>query len=193
MFKKFSASIDQFIQKPLALKVLESANKIFSKLPRSPKIIGKILIFLAPWMALISGVLGIVAGPLASILSLLSFVTLQPLIIIDYVSISIIMIINTFIMFKAFKPLRDKDMRGWIYLFWSNMLWLVSGIIDTLLGKQGLLSLVISNLIGFYLLFEMKKAMADSRSVQKSPVQESQTNNSQPKVDPFVNTVNRQN
>lgn len=163
MFKKFSASIDQFIQQPAMLRLLETINKLFDKLPRLPRVIGKVLVFLAPWLALISGVLGLLAGPLASLLGLLSLITLKPMIILDYVSVSIIMIINTFLMFKAFKPLKAKDMRGWIYLFWSNILWLISGVIDTLLGKQDILPLVISNLIGFYLLFEMKKTMADQK------------------------------
>lgn len=165
MIKKTSKKIDNYLSQDKLVNVIRKFDNVFSKFPKLPNFLPKFLVAISPWLALISGILGLVAGPLMAILSLLSLITLSPLIILSYVSSALIMILNTFLMFKAFKPLKTKSLQGWIYLFWSEMLWLVNGLIETLTGEQRFFMLLISNLIGFYLLFEMKRIMNEKNSV----------------------------
>ncbi len=157
--KKLSQKIDQFFSSNKMMQVLKIFAAVFSKLPHLPTIIGNFLITLSPWLALLSGLIGLVAGPLMALLGLLSLVTLKPLIILSYVGSALIMLLNTMLMFKAFKPLKQRDLRGWVYLFWSNILWLINGLLELLTGEQTLITLLISNLISFYLLFEMKEVL----------------------------------
>jgi hypothetical protein len=159
MFKRFSRSLDRFLSQDYMVKIIQVFDNLFSKLPNLPDVIPNFFVTISPWLALLSGVVGIVAGPLMALLGLLSLVTLNPLIIISYVSSAAIMIVNTFLMFKAFKPLRARSLKGWLYLFWSELLWLINGVVESLNGEQVWWVLLLSNLIGFYLLFEMKRVM----------------------------------
>lgn len=168
MFKKTSHNIDQLLSQDWLIKIIQVFDNLFGRLPRLPKIIPNFFVKISPWVALLNGIVGIVAGPVMTLLGLLALVTLQPLIIISYVTSAVIMIFNTFLMFKAFKPLKKRDLRGWIYLFWSNILWLIDSLIDVItgIGEYNLVVLVVSNLIGLYILFEMKRVMVEGGRVE---------------------------
>jgi hypothetical protein len=157
MLKKISAKIDHLLSKDIMVTIIKKFDLVFVKLPNLPDFIPNFFLIILPWIALFSGILGIIAGPLMALLGLLSLVTLKPLIILTYVSSALIMLVNTLLMFKAFKPLKKKSLQGWIYLFWSEILWLINGLLETLTGEQIWWVLLISNLIGFYLLFEVKR------------------------------------
>ncbi len=157
MFKKISNQIDHYLSQEELVAIIKKFDQVFSKLPNLPDFLPKFLLTISPWLALISGIVGIIAGPIMALLGLLSLVTLSPFIILSYISSALIMILNTFLMFKAFKPLKKKSLQGWLYVFWSEILWLINGAIEILGGEQQLIPLVISTLIGFYLLFEMKR------------------------------------
>lgn len=168
MFKKFSTKIDHYLSQNKLVTYIKNFDRLFSKLPNLPDFLPKFLLTISPWLALISGILGIIAGPIMALLGLLSLVTLKPLIILSYISSAVIMILNTFLMFKAFKPLKHKSLQGWIYIFWSEILWLINGLIETLTGEQIWWVLLISNFIGFYLLFEMKRIINQKQSNKKA-------------------------
>ncbi|MEA2056630.1 MAG: hypothetical protein U9O78_02885 [Patescibacteria group bacterium] len=167
MFKKISNKIDHSLSQDKLIIIIKKFDEFFSKLPNLPDFLPKFFLTISPWLALASGIIGILAGPLMAILGLLSLVTLSPLIILSYISSAFIMILNTFLMFKAFKPLKKKSLQGWIYIFWSEILWLINGVIETLSGEQTWWVLLVSNLIGFYLLFEMKRIINQEETKNK--------------------------
>ncbi len=161
---KISAKIDQLIQHPKAMKILAGFDKVFSQAPHLPMGLVNFLVAIIPWLAGLSAIIGLLAGPLSGLIGLLSFLTLRPLVILSYVVSALAMILNTFLMFKAFKPLKTKNIRGWIYLFWSSFLWLIEGMVNVVVSQQGLISLVIAYVINFYLLFEIKRGMVKEES-----------------------------
>lgn len=156
---KISAKLDQFIQSNKAMKILLWFDKLFTNTPHLPMGLVNFLVAIVPWLAGLSAIIGLIAGPISAILGLLSFLTLRPIVILSYVVSALAMILNTFLMFMAFKPLKNKELRGWIYLFWSSFLWLIEGALNTVITQQSLVSLLIAYVINFYLLFEIKRGM----------------------------------
>ena len=127
----------------------------FMKLPRLPKGGRDVLAKLAPWFALIFGVLGVLAG--LGGLGILTF--LSPMMLIgsglsgttsSLLSVAVALVASA-LMLAAFPGLKKMKMQGWNLLFWSEVVSVVSSVV-----ALSLVGAVVGGAIGFYLLYQIK-------------------------------------
>lgn len=147
-----------------SMNALESwMAPLFEKLPHLPEGGRKFLVMIAPWYALIFGILGLTAllglisllGMGAAIGSLGSFG-------MGYgVGDSLVMLLfgiaSAILLLMAFKGLKAGQKGGWNYLFYAEVVSVAGSIVAVVMtGGYGILGTVIGALIGFYLIFEVR-------------------------------------
>lgn len=146
-------NMDQYI------KMLE---EWFGKLPALPANVREILVKIAPWIALIFGVLGVLAGvgALLALLGVTAFVgSMAPMAmapelglfaVLGIVSV-VLGLVSSVLMLMAYPGLKAHRLAGWRYLFYSEVASLAGALV-----ALNLIGLVVGALIGFYLLFQIK-------------------------------------
>jgi hypothetical protein len=137
------------------------ANKVqepFKSLPHLPKGLVEFFVKIAPWLALLGAVLGLISAPLVAFVGgLATLFTLSPLYLVGTVLGALLILLNSVILFMAFKPLKEREMKGWMLLFWSHMIGIAEGLLGLLNNQSGsFISTVLGIVIGLYFLFEMK-------------------------------------
>ena len=127
----------------------------FMKLPSLPKGGRDVLVMVAPWFALIFGILGV----LASLGGLGILSVLSPMMLLgaglssttgSLLSVAIALV-SSVLMLVAFPGLKSRKMQGWNLLFWSEVVAFVSSLV-----AFAFVSGVIGALIGFYLLYQIR-------------------------------------
>ena len=147
-----------------AMGFIDQVGDVFKGLPHLPASIVEILVKIAPWLALLGGILGLIAGPLIGVLgSLGSLMTLSPYFMFVTIVTTVVTIANSVLLLMAFSPLRTKMMRGWVFLFWAEMLSAVDIVLSLLQGQTGsIVGGVIGLAIGLYILFEIRSSYKGS-------------------------------
>jgi len=133
-------------QKQDYIKILED---FFKKLPNLPANAREVLVSVAPWIAIIFGILGVITG--------LGAVGVSPLALFGGLSSSVTVlimgvatIVASVLMLMAFPKLTKKAYKGWELLFWSEVVNTVAAVMVLSVGS------ILGVLIGFYLLFQIK-------------------------------------
>ncbi len=127
----------------------------FAKLPPLPANVKEVLVKVAPWLALVFGVLGVLASVAATGL----MAALSPVMVLGGgvgvatggVVGALLAVVGSVLMLVSFPGLRDRKMAGWKLAFWSEAVGVVSSVI-----ALNLIGALISALVGFYLLFQIK-------------------------------------
>ena len=122
----------------------------FKKAPMLPKGGREMVVAITPWIALIFGILGVLAGVGAvgiSPLALFAGFNASTTVLIS----GILMLVSSVLMLMAFPKLKQHHMGGWMLLFYSEVISIVSNVI-----RVDLVGALIGGLIGFYLLFQIK-------------------------------------
>ena len=130
-------------------------DRFFIKLPHLPRRARLLISKIVPFLALAFGIIGLLASLITGfflVLALLAWDT----VILGELSLSFgLVLLDTLLLLKAFKPLRAGNAVGWIYLFWAQSLEVLSFISRMVNGESnwwlGSLTLV----LGYYLLFEI--------------------------------------
>ncbi len=130
---------------------------LFAKAPHIPENARQTLVQIAPWLALIFGILGLFAvfsaGAIGTLLSF-SFVgagTIQLMLLLSMVVAFLSAILNLL----AFKPLQAHKKKGWNYLFYGSVLSAIATVVNIVFGYGSVFGLIFT-LIGFWLLFEVR-------------------------------------
>lgn len=127
----------------------------FMKLPSLPKGGREVLVKVAPWIALVFGVLGVLVG--LGGLGILS--VLSPLMLLgsgvgatsgSLLSVAI-SLVSSVLMLVAFPGLKARKMQGWTMLFWSEVAALLSSLV-----ALSIVGGLVGAVIGFYLLYQIK-------------------------------------
>jgi len=141
-----------------AMGFINKVGDLYKTLPDLPKGLVEFLVKIAPYLALLSAVVILIFGPFIGLLgTLASILTLSPTYMVWVVLTVVVMLAEAALWIMAFKPLQNREMIGWIYMFWAMALGVVMGAVDLLNGNAGsLIGSVISALIGYYVLFQMK-------------------------------------
>lgn len=134
-------------------ELVKSLDKVFVQAPHLPENIREVLVKIAPWLALIFGVLGIIGG--------LGVIGVSPLATLGGVqsgffllASGVLTIISSVFMLLAYPKLTKGLYAGWMFLFWSALVSAVSGLLSLSIGS--VISAVVGIIISFYLLFEIK-------------------------------------
>lgn len=130
---------------------------IFAKFPHIPHGGRQTLAQIAPWLALIFGILGVVsilsAGSFVSYFSF-SFVSMGMVQISIFISL-LAGLVASLLEILAFKPLKAMRKKGWNLLFYATVL-TTAGTLLTLLFGYSVLGNLVGSLIGLWLLFEVR-------------------------------------
>ncbi len=137
-----------------ANQLIGMAEEQFKKLPPLPKQWNEVIVKITPWIALVFGVLGVLAS-LAAV-GLLTF--LAPFVALgggigtatNGIIGSVLALVSSALLLAAFPGTKANKMSGWNMLFYSEVVSLVASVVAISVGG------VIGNLIGFYILFQIK-------------------------------------
>jgi len=138
-----------------SMDLIAKMEDAFKSLPHLPKGLVEFLVKIAPWLTIIFAIIIVVFGPLGALAALISLLALNPVFALVSLVTMVIAILTAILYFMAFKPLQARALKGWIYLFWAEMLSVVSAVLGLLSGSFSI-GTIIGILIGFYVLFEMK-------------------------------------
>lgn len=133
---------------------MEMMEEWFMKLPALPKNGKEGLVSVTPWVALVFGILGI----LASLAGLGLLTAFSPLIALSSglagaagsVVGAVLGLVSSVLLLAAFLGTKAHKMQGWNMLFWSEAVSVVAAVLAFSLGG------VLVSLIAFYLLFQIK-------------------------------------
>ena len=134
---------------------------IFKQLPHVSKGLINILVSIIPWLVLLGAISSLFSGismitspnRLNSFSYLIRFSTINH----TYLMISgVIQLIAGSLMLLAFNPLKNKKSDGWMYLFWIVIIGIIQSLLAILFGAGSILGLIISTLISFYIVYELK-------------------------------------
>jgi len=143
--------------KQSSFDLVTTLEPFFAKAPALPKNGKDGLVKIMPWVALIFGVLGIFGA--ISAVGLLSATSPFALMggregVTSYGSgfvSAIFWLVSAALLLAAYPGLKGQKAKGWTLMFWSE----VVSIVGSLVSFE-IVSAIISALIGFYLLFQIR-------------------------------------
>jgi len=132
-----------------------SLDKFFIKLPHLPKKVRLFISRIVPFLALAFGIVGLLATIMSGLFLVLTIMAWDVKELLVGIGSFMIILLDTLFLLKAFKPLRNGNAIGWIYLFWAEVLEIVNFVIR-IVNKEGNLWLgTLAIILSFYLLFEI--------------------------------------
>ncbi len=144
------------------MAALESwLSPMFSTLPHLPQNARQTISSIAPWFALIFGVIGLLGivstGAIASILSFSFFG--NGLMQLSWTISILAAIFAAVFQILAYQPLTKKQKKGWNYLFYGTVLTAVAALVELIFGYgSGAAQTIIGSFIGLWLLFEIRSS-----------------------------------
>jgi hypothetical protein len=145
--------------KSKAGKLEECLAPIFAKAPHLPQNWRKGITLIAPWLALVFGILGLVGFLGTSQLGVL----LSPLVALRHgfsgimaFFVVLLNFVTLILAILAFSPLSEMRKVGWDYIFYAFITSSLATIIYFFISASGLRDVVVI-LIGAYILFEVRE------------------------------------
>jgi hypothetical protein len=139
-------------------QLTKTLDEYYAKLPVLPKGVNDFIVSVAPWLALIFGVLAILSGVAAfgflSVLSPFAAVVGAGGYAITAILSSVVLLVQGVIELLAFSPLRKRKVMGWNLMFYSLILSVVSSVVA--LSAFSVVSSLVGALIGYYILYQVK-------------------------------------
>jgi len=139
-------------------KLLKPLADVYAKAPALPVSAKDFLVMVAPWAALILGVLallGSISGlGLFSMFSSVAYMYAGAGYSTFFLLSAVVGIVEGVILLLAFVPLRKRKIRGWNLLVWSEVLGVVGAVVSLSVGS--IVWAVVVAAIAFYLLFQME-------------------------------------
>ena len=139
-------------------ELTKTLDKYYVKFPALPKGLNDFIVSVAPWLALIFGILAVLAGVSAfgatSVMSPFAAVAGVGRYALAAIISTVVLLVQGVIELLAFSPLKARKVKGWNLMFYSLILSFVSSIIT--LNVSSVLSSLIGALIGYYFLYQIK-------------------------------------
>lgn len=130
----------------------------YAKLPALPKGANDFIVSIAPWLALVFGVLAILAGIAAfgflSVLSPFAAVAGATQYALTGILTAVVLVVQGAVELLAFPSLKSRKTRGWNLMFLSLLLGVVSSVFY--LNAFSVVQSLIGVLIGYYFLYQVK-------------------------------------
>ncbi len=155
---------------PMLQKLDSELLKIFANAPHLPKRIVDVLVKIAPFLVLISG-LFMISGGLRSIFgfkslnNVLGFLVNVPS--IYFYLMGILQIVAGVISIAAYQALKGKLMIGWLALLGLTILELLMNIISVIFLGSRIFGLLLGLLISLYFLYELRNSYSSSQVITK--------------------------
>jgi hypothetical protein len=133
---------------------------LFANLPHIPEGGRDFIVKIAPWLALVFGILGVWGG--IQMLGVGNGQYSELMQMAGYSSSSFMIgaifnIISSGLLLAGFTGLKAHTKNGWNMAFYSMIVSIVGGLVSVVMGMMyGVIGLVIGAFIGFYILFEIR-------------------------------------
>lgn len=162
---------------PKALKIIDQVGDYFKELPHLPEGIVGFLVKVAPFFAIIGGVIN-----LFSSLSLLAvYLNFRPFYRYSYMNmgmgmgygqsylllgliLAILQIAMGALLIMAFKPLQEKTKLGWVYLYYTIVISIIMSLISLLFASGNIVASIFWILIDMYVIYEMRPSYSESKA-----------------------------
>lgn len=142
-------------------QLIDTIKPVFAKFPHLPKGATDVLVMVAPWLALIFGVLGVLAT-VTAVLGLVGIsgaaMMYMPVVGAVVSGFSVLALVSllfglgsSVLELLAYPGLKDRKTVGWRYLFLSQSVSVLGAIV-----AFNIVGAVISFVIGYYLLYEVR-------------------------------------
>lgn len=148
-------SFERIIAGPKVAAWIGKLDAFFIKLPHLPKKVRVFLNRIIPFFALVVGIIGLIAVLITSFFLVLALLAWDTAALLPLLGAFGLVLFDTMLLLKAFKPLRSGNAIGWIYLFWAQVLETLNFIIQIITGEAQFLGGIVALVIGYYLLFEI--------------------------------------
>ena len=139
-------------------QLTKTLDKNYAKLPALPKGVNEFIVSVAPWLALIFGVLAIVSGlaafGLLTALSPFAFVAGAGRYAFTGLLAAVVLLVQGAVELLAFPGLKARKVKGWNLMFYSLLLSVVSSVVS--LSVSGIVGSLVGVLIGYYFLYQVK-------------------------------------
>lgn len=154
MFKTKNLFQQTFANEKVA-GMIGSLDRFFIKLPHLPKKVRLLINKVVPFLALAFGLVGLIATLITGFFLLLALMSLDVEILWSISGSFMLVLFSTLFLLKAFKPLRQGNAVGWIYLFWAQILEVINFVINSFTVESNFWLGLVSLIVSFYLLFEI--------------------------------------
>ncbi len=139
-------------------QLTNTLDENYKKLPALPKGVNEFIVSVAPWLALIFGVLAVVSGlgafGLLTALSPFAMVAGAGRYAFTGLFAAVLLIVQGGIELWAFPSLKARKVRGWNLMFYSLLLSVVASAVSLSVGS--VVGAVVGALIGYYFLYQVK-------------------------------------
>lgn len=148
-------SFEGIFASPRVATFIGRLDAFFIKLPHLPKKIRLFISKIVPFFALIVGSIGLLASIVTGFFLVLTVLAADWEMLGEIGFSFALIVLDTLFLLKAFKPLRQGNATGWIYLFFAQILEVVNFTINLVTGAGQVFPGLAVILISFYLLFEI--------------------------------------
>lgn len=136
---------------------------LFAKFPHLPQSGRDVIVKIAPWLALIFGILGLFGIlSLFGLMQTAAFVSMMPNVHVGWYPAAMITLAlgaaSAVLELMAFKPLGARKKKGWNLLFYATVISIISSVVGVLFGDSGVFGAILGAIIGLWLLFEIRGA-----------------------------------
>ena len=139
-------------------QLTKTLDENYAKLPAFPKGVNEFIVSVAPWLALIFGLLAIVSGlgafGLLTALSPVAMVAGAGRFAFTGLLAAVLLVVQGAIELWAFPSLKKRKVKGWDLMFYSLLLSVVASVISLSVGS--VVGAVVGALIGYYFLYQVK-------------------------------------
>jgi hypothetical protein len=138
--------------------LVKTLDENYAKLPALPKGVNEFIVSVAPWLALIFGVLAVFAGlgafGVLTALSPVAAVAGAGQYAFAGLLAAVVLLVQGGIDLWAFPSLKARKEKGWNLMFYSLLLGVVSSVVTLNVGS--VVGGVVGALIGYYFLYQVK-------------------------------------
>lgn len=157
-----------------AREYMAKGEEVFAKAPHLPDGIREFLVTIAPWLSILGAFfaalatlsnIGAVFGS-SALMRMYAYYATAPT--LYFLVMAVVQAVSAVLLFSAFKPLQERQFKGWAYMFWNMVLSVVSGIFPVLFGYSvSFVGTLIGMVIGFYILYEIRPLYSASKKTIK--------------------------
>ena len=139
-------------------QLTKTLDQNYAKFPALPKGVNDFIVSVAPWLALVFGVLAIVAGlgafGILTALAPVAAVAGAGQYAFTGLLAAVFLLAQGGVELLAFPSLKARKVKGWNLMFYSLLLGLLSSVVGLNIGS--LVGAVVGFLIGYYFLYQVK-------------------------------------
>lgn len=134
----------------------DKVGDVFKTLPKLPRGLVEFFVKVSPYLALLGAILSLISSPVLGLLTIMTLITLNPLIVITTLISAVLALVVAVILFMAYNPLKNRQQSGWMFLFWVTIINAVQTALGLVYSPSGIIGSLVFLAISFYVLFQMR-------------------------------------